>query len=38
MFMLVPALAGVALTVNQQNPVPAVAGIVMSLVLMQAVE
>ena len=36
LFMLVPALAGVAMTVTQQNPVPAIAGIVVGIVLMQA--
>jgi len=35
-FLLVPALAGVGLTVTQQNPAPAIAGIVLGLVLMQA--
>jgi len=35
-FLLIPALAGVAITVTQQNPVPAIAGIVLGLVLMQA--
>jgi len=35
-FLLVPALTGVALTVTMKNPVPAIAGIVVGLVLMQA--
>src|SRR4051812_489669 len=35
-FLLVPALAGVALTATLQNLVPATAGIVLGLVLMQA--
>jgi regulator of protease activity HflC (stomatin/prohibitin superfamily) len=35
-FMLVPALAGVALTVTLRNPAPVIAGIVLGLVLMQA--
>ena len=35
-FLLVPALAGVGLTVTQKNPVPGIAGIVLGLLLMQA--
>jgi regulator of protease activity HflC (stomatin/prohibitin superfamily) len=35
-FLLVPALAGVALTVTLQNPVPAIAGVILGLVLMQS--
>jgi len=35
-FLLVPALAGVGLTVTQKNPAPGIAGIVLGLLLMQA--
>jgi regulator of protease activity HflC (stomatin/prohibitin superfamily) len=36
LFMLVPALAGVAIAVSSQNPVPAITGVIVGAVLMQA--
>jgi regulator of protease activity HflC (stomatin/prohibitin superfamily) len=36
LFLLVPTLAGVAMTVSSENPVPAIAGIILGAVLMQA--